>query len=140
MAGWTTPAAVIAALGPSAAPPGDDAWLLECCAAASSAAARKRSAAGHVDPPPDEDHPDAAVSMGATLWAVALWRERVAVDGFPSFEDLSSFTPTGGSWGEIRRLLGIGRAAVDGLPVEAAPLVAGRRRRRVRAMYGWRSL
>jgi hypothetical protein len=68
--------------------------------------------------------------MGATLYAVALWRERASTDSYPSFEDMASAPFPTGSNGQIRRLLGIGRAAVDTpTDTEAATY---RRRRRVR--------
>lgn len=133
---WTDPATVIAALGESAAPPLDDPYLQTACDAANAAAFRKRRAAGYTDDA--DDPPDAAVAYGTTLWAVALWRERVAVDGFASFEDLAGYMPTGGSWGQIRRLLGIGRAQVDGLPAEAAPILERRARRRLARLRGAR--
>jgi len=139
---WTTPADVIEALGESAAPDPADPWLTKCCEAASVAAHRKRAAAGYVDPPATDPAPSADVAMGATLWAQALWRERVAVDGFTSFEDLAGYMPTGGTWGTIRRLLGIGRAQTDAAPdlLEPVPVDRRRRDRRIRALrYGARS-
>lgn len=117
---WTTPADVVLALGPGAAPPADDAWLARAVDAANAWSYRKRAEAGYDDddatgaPAPSPD-----VAYGATLYAVALWRERAAVDGYPSFSDLADFTPPGGSMGQIRRLLGIGRAAVDAPPTPA---------------------
>jgi len=113
---YTTPAMIAEALGPSAAPPVDDAYLVRCAGAANGWTARKRREAGYVDEavPPDPDPPVGAdTAMGATLYGVALWRERASADSFPSFEEMSSFAPTGGTLGQIRRLLGIGRAAVD---------------------------
>ena len=92
--------------------------------AANAWVTRKRDQAGYRD---DLESPGADVSQGATLYAVALWRERGATDGFPSFEDLSSFAPTGGSMGQIKRLLGIGRPAVDNPVPELAALRVSRR-------------
>jgi len=127
MGQWTTPTMVAAALGPGAAPPADDAYLAACCDAANAAAYRKRAAAGYVDPPePDAPAPSPDVGFGTTLWAVALWRERASTDGYGSFEDLGSYTPTGGSWGQIKRLLGIGRGRVDA-PLSYADSLARRR-------------
>lgn len=114
MPAWTTTADVVAALGPSAAPPVDDDWLVAAVGAANAAAYRKRAAAGYTDPAdPDAPAPSDDVAYGTTLWAVALWRERGSTDGFSSYTELDTFTPTGGSWGQIKRLLGIGRAQVD---------------------------
>lgn len=128
--GWTDPATVARALGPGVA---TDGYLTDCCDAANAAAYRKRLAAGYSDDDTDgAPAPSPDVAMAATLWAVALWRERATTDGYPSFDDLSSFQPTGGSWATIRRLLGIGRAATDRLPTEVAvPLLRRRYRRRL---------
>ena len=104
---WTTSADVVAALGTDVTDP----YLGECVDAANALAFRKRAEAGYVDDP--DEAPDAAVAMGATLYAVALWRERAATDGYPSFDDLSAFAPTGGSWSQIKKLLGIPRGRVD---------------------------
>lgn len=124
---WTSPELVQEALGPSVTVI-DDAYLQRCCDAASVAAYDKRAAAGYVDDPDPDLVPSSRVEMGTTLWAVALWRERVSIEGFASFEALSTFTPTGGSWGTIRRLLGIGRAQVDTPLDELAGAVTARRR------------
>ena len=139
MNAWTSPEQVVAALGSGAAPPVDDEYLTACCDAANAAAWRKRHAAGYVDDPDDgAPAPSPDVAMGATLWAVALWRERSSTDGFGSFEDLATFAPTGGSWATIKRLLGIGRARVD---FPADPEVAHYlQRRRRRRLYGVRRL
>lgn len=128
---WTSAAQIRQALG-SSTPivAADTDWLDVCADAANAASFRKRREAGYID---DADvAPDAAVTMGATLWGVALWRQRASTDGFPSFEELSAFQPTGGAWGEIRRQLGIGRAAVDAPPAPdaVAPIMRRRRRRR----------
>ena len=129
--GWTTPDAVAAAIGPTA-PPADDAYLAgQVVPAANAAAYRKRAAAGYTDDPADgAPAPSPDVGVGTTLWAVALWRERGATDGFGSFEDLAGFQPTGGSWSTIKRLLGIGRAQVDRPDVTPEQLELWRARRR----------
>lgn len=123
---WITVADVAAALGPSTPIP-DDGWLAECVAAANTAAYRKRAAAGYLDDPATA--PDPAAKLGTVLWAVALWRQRAATDGYPTFEDLSAFTPALGSWGEIRRMLGIGKAATDRAPTDEYLAARARRRR-----------
>jgi hypothetical protein len=129
MVAWTSPSLVADALGPGA---GDsfltDPYSGQVVAASNAVCFRKRAEAGYVDPPdPTASAPSEDVAMGATLYAVALWRERASTDGYPSFEDLSSFTPTGGSWGQVKRLLGIGKAQVD-TPLTATELVEARRR------------
>lgn len=124
---WTSPELVAAALGPSVTADAD--WLGLCVDAANAWAPRKRVEAGYSGDPPDD--PGGDIVMGTTMYAVALYRERGAVDGYPSFEDLSTFAPTGGSMGQIKRLLGIGRGQVDAVADPAAvPL-----RRRLRVMY-----
>lgn len=125
---WTDPAALAAALGPSITL--DAVWAQTCCDAANRWAPRKRAEAGYVDPVDPAD-PGADVRLGTTLYAVALYRERGAVDGYPSFEELSSFAQTGGSSGQIRRLLGIGRGRVDRAPTDTEVVAARRRRRRL---------
>ena len=123
---WTTVALVCDALND--ARPAADPYLASVVGAANAWCLRKRREAGYVDDDtPGAGAPSWDVQVGATLYAVALWRERASTDGYPSFEDLATFTPTGGSLGQIRRLLGIGRAAVD--RVDEATVVAARRRR-----------
>lgn len=126
---WTSPTIVATALGnPGAA---GDPYLANCCDAANAAAYRKRKAAGYTDPGDDgAPAPSPDIAMGATQWAVALWRGRVSTDGFASFDDLQSFAQTFGTWPEIKRLLGIGKGQIDRLPadVHVNPLRHLRRR------------
>lgn len=131
MPAWTTPAAVIAALGPSAAPDETDPWLVQCVAAANAAAFRKRLEAGYTDDATDNAAaPSADVALGTTYWARDLWRERQSTDSFAGYEDLAAFQPTG-SWGQIKRMLGIGRAQTDRpADLSAEQLERIRRRRR----------
>lgn len=126
---WTTAAQIATALGPSVTV--DPPWADMCAAAADAWARRKRLEAGYDDTASGDNPPSADVGLGTTMYGVALYRERGAVDGYPSFEDLSSFAPTGGSFGQIRRLLGIGRGRVDRPPTDDE-LLTRRRRRRVR--------
>ena len=134
---WTTPALVVLALGPSAAPAVDDAYLALAVDAANAWAFRKRLEAGYDDDDTDgAPAPSPDVAYGTTLQAIALWRERASVDGYPSFSDLSDFAPPGGSRGQINRLLGIGRAVVDApYPAE---VVARVRRAPWAIRRGWR--
>jgi hypothetical protein len=128
---WTTAGLVAEALGPSASPAPDDPYLATTVAAANAAAYRKRAASGYLDDSADQaPAPSPDVGFGTTLWAVALWRERASTDGYGSFEDLAAYQPTGGSWGTIKRLLGITRAQTDTPDVDAAVLEAWRTRRR----------
>lgn len=131
---WTTPAAVQAALGPSVVFDTDP-FADAVVEAANDWCFRKRAEAGYADVADDDaPAPSGDVAMGATLYAVSLWRERGSTDGFQSFEDLAGFTPVAGTSGRVRQLLGVGRGQVDanltGLQVNA--LRAGRR------IGGWR--
>jgi hypothetical protein len=131
---YTSVAAVAAALGPTSGYTGDPvaATVVD---AANAWVTRKRAQAGYTDETAAEltaELPD--VCHGATLYAQALWRERASVDSFASFDDLASFVPTG-TMGQIKRLCGIGRAAVDAVP--AAELAAFARRRRRRVVRSW---
>lgn len=121
--GWTDDERVARALGPQAT---DDPYIDDCVAAANAWAPRKRKEAGYDDDP--EVAPSEDVALGTTLYAVALYNERGATDSHASFQDLSGYLPMTGSLGQINRLLGIGKGAVDApLSVEA---VARRRSRR----------
>lgn len=131
---WTTPALIAESLGPTAAPALDDPLLARVADAANTAAYLKRQAAGHVDDPLAEVAPNPAVQEGTTLWAVALWRERGSTDGYSSYQGLETFTPTGGSWGQIKRLLRIGRGQVD-TPMSMLPELNPLRRHR--SSSGW---
>lgn len=106
-------------LGPSidfAADPLADAYV----DAANTWCYRKRRQAGYDDT--DLTVPTAAdVVMGCGLYAVALYRERSSTDSYPSFEDFPTASLTGGSLGQIKRLLGIPKARVDA----TAELTAG---------------
>jgi hypothetical protein len=101
---WATAADVENALGST---PVDSTYLAMCVDAANAWAFRRRATAGYHDDPAVA--PDPAVALGTTLYAQALYRERGAVDGYASFEDLAAgFVPTGTST-QINRLLGIGK-------------------------------
>lgn len=135
--GWTDLARMARALGPNpgfdpAAP--DDTYAADCVDAANAWCWRKRAEAGYSDPADDAaPAPSPDVAMGATLYAIALWRERASTDGYASFEDLATFTPTGGSFAQIRKLLGVSRAAVDAPPATAGASTA----RTIRPRWRW---
>ena len=114
MVAWTDLARLQRALGPSVTL---DASAQDCVDAANAWAARKRREAGYDDDQTDlAPAPGPDVAFGTTLYAIALWRERASTEGYASFDDLAAYVPTGGSAGQIRRLLGIGRAVVDAPP------------------------
>jgi hypothetical protein len=121
---WTDTARVARYLGPSV--PETDPYLADCVDAANAWAQRKRIQAGYVV---DTDiSPSADVTQGTTMYAGELYRERGSADSFASFEETAGFAPIG-TMGQINRLLGVGRAAVDAVPPEVVPLS----RRRVRS-------
>jgi hypothetical protein len=107
---YTTVAQVADALGPSVAF-ATDPYAPACVDAANATVYRKRREAGYTDV--DTDTPGADTVMGATLYAVALWRERQSTETFTSFDDFTTTIQTGGSWPQIKRLIGIPRARVD---------------------------
>jgi hypothetical protein len=129
--GWGTESATVAALlGPTVAFEADP--LVDLYVdAANEWCWRKRREAGYVDDSAATATAD--VVMGCTLYAAALYRERQSVDGYQTFEDFPTAALTGGSLGQIRRMLGIGKARTDGSGGEpgaaTARLVARRRRR-----------
>lgn len=90
----------------------DTAWLDQVVPAADAWAQRKRAEAGYTDDDPAAA-PSPDVKTGTVLYAVALYRERASADSFVSFDELAAGPVMVGAMGQIRRLLGIGRAAVD---------------------------
>jgi hypothetical protein len=83
---WATPADVADALGGTADPA--DTFLIACTDAANAYAWRRRDEAGYVDDPAVSPGPDA--TMGVTVYAVALYRERGSVDSYASFEQFGA--------------------------------------------------
>lgn len=123
---WITVDDLTVALGESITV--DDTWAATVVDAANDWAYRKRYEAGYVDDPTVAPSRDA--KLGTTLYAVALYRERAATDSYPSFSELDgggSFS-TFGSMGQIKRLLGIGKAAVDSSLITLPPVGVLRRR------------
>lgn len=109
---WATKADVEDWLGFTATVPSSDNDLLVIAVAAANAYAyRKRQEAGYFDASlttvPSQD-----VLLGTIMYAGALYRERGSIDQYASFDPLATGTPTGGSMGQIMRLLGVNRPAV----------------------------
>jgi hypothetical protein len=109
MTTWVDSAAVAEALGGVA--PADEDFLDRCTAAANTFAFRRRQQAGYTDDPDVSPGPDA--DMGVTLYAQALFRERGSVDSYASFEDFSTGVLPPSSFGQVLRLLGVPKPAVD---------------------------
>jgi hypothetical protein len=107
---WITSSNVTEWLGISSATANDTAFITTCVSAANAWAYRRRVAAGYHDSLTSS--PSGAVTLGTTMYAASLYRQRGAVDSFASFDGMSGGgTPTL-SHGEIMRLLGINRAQV----------------------------
>lgn len=116
---WTTADAVADALGTV---PTDVDHLDACVLAANAWAFKRRFAAGYVD---DVNvAPDAAVAMGTTMYAVALYKERGTVDGYASFEAFAAAAVPPSTFGQVQRLLAVPRPAVDKAPVSPAATLA----------------
>ena len=106
---WTTSANVTEFLGIAAATANDTAYIATCVAAANAWAFRKRVEAGYTDAPGIS--PSSDVTLGTTLMAAALYRERGSIDSFQTFEAMTPAT-TGFNMGRIHQLLGINRSQV----------------------------
>lgn len=113
LATWITPADVLVALGDTTSP--DDAWLIQVTSAANDFAYERRQRAGYkLDT--SATAPNDRVKTGTTLYAVALFRERGSVDSYASFEDFTTGVLPPATFGQVNRLLGIPRPAVDVTP------------------------
>lgn len=106
---WITSSNVTEWLGIATATANDTAFITTCVSAANAWAYRRRQAAGYTDSLTTS--PSGAVTLGTTMYAASLYRQRGAVDSFASFDGMGNPIPTL-SHGEIMRLLGINRAQV----------------------------
>lgn len=106
---WVDAASVISWLGIAAATANDTAFITSATAAANQFAYRRRRESGYYDSLTTS--PGSDVSLGTTMYAAALYRERGAVDSFASFDSMGTPTPFG-SMGQIMRLLGVNRSQV----------------------------
>ena len=106
---WVTSDDVTEGLGISAATANDTAFIATCVSAANVFAYRRRVEAGYHD---DADaSPDGAVTLGTTMYAATLYRERGSADSFASFDQFGGGVPFG-SLGRILQLLGVNRPQV----------------------------
>lgn len=106
---WTTISNVIEFLGISPATSNDSQYVSTCVNAANAWAFRRRVEAGYTDSPTVS--PSADVTLGTTLYAAALYRERGSIDSFQTFEMMPP-TAVGSNMGRIHQLLGVNRSQV----------------------------
>jgi hypothetical protein len=79
-------------------------------AAANAFAYRRRQEAGYWDSPTTV--PDGAAKLGTVQYAAILYRERGSTEAFASFDPLATGGPVTGNYGQILRLLGVGKPQV----------------------------
>jgi len=92
-------------------PTGDDlVFLQECVDAGNDWAFRKRRESGYNDLP--YANPGADVRLGTGLYAMSLYRERGAAEGFASYETMGIVPQPTGGLGRIMQLLGCTRPQV----------------------------
>lgn len=129
---WVTVDDVTDAIGVPPATPADADHLARCVDAANAFGYRRRAQAGYVDDPAVSPGPD--VTLGTITYAVALYRERGVVDSYASFEAYAAGIVPPSTHGQVLRLLGVPRPAVDA--VDPADVAAYRHRRMIRTR-GW---
>jgi hypothetical protein len=78
--------------------------------AANAFAFRRRQEAGYWDSP--STVPDGAAKLGTVQYAAILYRERGSTEAFASFDPLATGGPVTGNYGQILRLLGVGKPQV----------------------------
>ena len=78
--------------------------------AANAFAYRRRQEAGYWDSPTTV--PGLDCKLAATQYAAILYRERVSTEAFASFDPLATGGPVTGNYGQILRLLGVGKPQV----------------------------
>ena len=79
-------------------------------AAANAFAFRRRQEAGYWDSP--STSPDGAAKLATVQYAAILYREKGSVEAFASFDPLATGGPVTGNYGQILRLLGVGKPQV----------------------------
>jgi len=78
--------------------------------AANAFAYRRRQEAGYWDSP--STVPGLDCKLAATQYAAILYRERGSTEAFASFDPLATGGPVTGNYGQILRLLGVGKPQV----------------------------
>ena len=106
---WVTAASVVAWLGIAAATANDTAFITTATNAANAFAFRRRRESGYFDSLTTS--PGADVTLGTTMYAATLYRERGSVDSFQSFDAMGGAVPFGTN-GQVNKLLGVNRAQV----------------------------
>ena len=124
---WVTVEQVAEALGPSADV--TDPFLASCTDAANEFAFQRRAAAGYLDV--EDVSPGPRVEQGVVQYAVALFRERGSVDSFASFDEFSVGAVPSSSFGQVNRLLGIPKPAVDHVTEDLIVAAINRRARAI---------
>ena len=71
---------------------------------------RRRQEAGYWDLP--SSAPNGAAKLAAIQYAAILYRERGSAEAFASFDPLATGGPVTGNYGQILRLLGVGKPQV----------------------------
>lgn len=79
-------------------------------AAANAFAFRRRQEAGYWDSA--STAPDGAAKLATVQYAAILYREKGSVEAFASFDPLATGGPVTGNYGQILRLLGVGKPQV----------------------------
>ena len=107
---WITSSNVTEFLGITVATANDTAYITTCVAAANAWCSRKRRQAGYSDNLATS--PSGDVTLGTTLYAAQLYRQRGSIDGFQSFDVMDVPNPPIQTLGTIHQLLGINRSQV----------------------------
>ena len=106
---WIVAGNVTEFLGIATATANDTAFIATCVAAANQFDYRKRQEAGYSDSLTTS--PGGDVTLGTTLYAAGLYRERGSIDSFQSFQDMTVSAPTM-TMGRVMQLLGCNRSQV----------------------------
>lgn len=106
---WITASNVQEFLGITVATANDTAFIASCVSAANAFASRRRRQAGYTDNL--STSPSGDVTLGTTLYASQLYRQRGSIDGYQSFDAMDVTTPAM-SLGTVHQLLGINRSQV----------------------------
>jgi hypothetical protein len=107
---WITSAMVQEFLGIASATANDTAFLGTCVAAANQWCYRKRQEAGYFDSLTTV--PGGDVKLGAIIYGASLYRERGSIDGYQSFNDMTTGAAPMASMGRVLQLLGCNRSQV----------------------------